>query len=358
MNDSRLRIMLLGDARSFHLERYLSELKRQNCEVLFLSLESGYVPHVLLKSMGPIKFLHYYLSVSELKSKIREFAPDVVDAHYVSGYGHLAARALKQSAVPLVVQMWGSDILIVPKKSWLHKRKVELALSECDIAIGDSDYLICEACKIKRPKLTANIQFGVEEQFLKLHKQSYELKKPLRVIVPRPHEPVYDNSFILNSLAQLLKDKLIFISFPNFGSRLEDFKRQLECLNCSNVELYDKKERAEFLSFMSEHDVYLSAAKSDSSPVSLIEAMAVGLIPIAADIPGVREWLSNENGFLFARNDKNSLNKILSGICSAQNNYDEIRISNLLKVKERAMFEINVAERIAIMKRLVEKNVS
>ena len=109
---------------------------------------------------------------------------------------------------------------------------------------------------------------------------------------------------------------------------------------------------------MWEHDVYLSAAKSDSSPVSLIEAMAVGLIPIAADIPGVREWLSNENGFLFARNDKNSLNKILSGICSAQNNYDEIRISNLLKVKERAMFEINVAERIAIMKRLVEKNVS
>ena len=358
MNDRRLRIMLLGDAKSFHLERYLSELKKQNCEVLLLSLESGYVPHVLLKSIGPFKFLHYYLSVSELKSKIREFAPDVVDAHYVSGYGHLAARALKQSAVPLVVQMWGSDILIVPNKSWLHKRKVELALSECDIAIGDSDYLICEACKIKRPKLTANIQFGVEEQFLKLHKQSYELKKPLRVIVPRPHEPVYNNSFILNSAAGLLKDKRISISFPNFGSRLEDFKRQLEFLDCSNVELYDKKERAEFLSFMSEHDVYLSAAKSDSSPVSLIEAMALGLIPITADIPGVREWLSNENGFLFAQNDKNSLNKILSGICSAQNNYDEIRISNLLKVKERAIFEINVAERIAIMKRLVEKNVS
>ena len=116
--------MLLGDARSFHLERYLSELKKQNCEVLLLSLESGYVPHVLLKSIGPFKFLHYYLSVSELKSKIREFAPDVVDAHYVSGYGHLAARALKQSAVQLGVHMCGYDILRVPNKSWPHNRKL------------------------------------------------------------------------------------------------------------------------------------------------------------------------------------------------------------------------------------------
>ncbi len=355
MSDSHLRIMLLGDSRSFHLERYLKELKKQNCEVLFLSLESGHVPHVLLKSMGPFKFLHYYLSVSELREKIKEFAPDLIDAHYVSGYGHLAARALKQSAIPLVVQMWGSDIFIVPKKSWLHKRKVELALSMCEVAIGDSAYLVNKACKIARPKQTANIQFGIEERFLKLHKQSYELQKPLRVIVPRPHEPVYNNSFILYSLAQLLKDKLIRISFPNFGSRLEDFKRELAKLGCSNVELYDKKEREEFLSFMSEHDVYLSAAKSDSSPVSLIEAMALGLIPIAADIPGVREWLSNENGFLYGQDDKSGLNEILLNICSAQNYYEKIRNSNLLKVKERAMFEINVAERINIMKRLAAK---
>ena len=358
MNDNRLRIMLLGDSRSFHLERYLSELKNQNCEVLFLSLESGCVPHVSLKRKGPFKLLHYYLSVSELRAKIIEFDPDVVDAHYVSGYGHLAVRALKQTDIPLVVQMWGSDILIVPEKSWLHKRKVELALSKCNVVIGDSDFLISEACKIRKPRQIANIQFGIEQRFLKLHKQSYTLKKPLRVIVPRPHEPVYNNSFIITSAVQLLKDNLIAISFPNFGTRLGDFERELEKFGCSNVELYDKKERGEFLEFMAEHDVYLSAARSDSSPVSLIEAMALGLIPIAADIPGVREWLGNENGFLFRQDDKNKLNRILSDICSSQNNYEEFRNNNLLKVKERAMFENNVAERIAVMKRLAEKNVN
>jgi len=176
VNDTRLRIMLLGDSRSFHLKRYLNELRRQNCEVQFLSLESGEIPHVSLERKGPFKFLHYYLSVSELRAKIREFEPDVVDAHYASGYGHLAARALKQTDIPLVVQMWGSDILIVPEKSWFHKRKVELALSGCDVVIGDSDFLISEACKIKKSKQTANIQFGIEERFLKLHKQSYGLR--------------------------------------------------------------------------------------------------------------------------------------------------------------------------------------
>jgi len=356
MNSDSLKIMLLGDSRSFHLERYVAELKRQNGEILFLSLESGSVQHVSLGRKGPFKFLHYTLAVSELKKKIAEYRPDVVDAHYASGYGYLAAKALENSSIPLIVQLWGSDILVVPHKSWLHRQKVVTALSKAKVVIGDSDYLLAEANKTYNSKEALNIQFGIEERFLELHKTNYEYSRPVKIIVPRPHEPIYNNRFILSALAEMLKENRITISFPNFGSKLEDFNRELKRSSCSNVTLYDKKNRAEFLEFMSGHDLYLSAAKSDSSPVSLIEAMALGLIPVAAKIPGVNEWLDKKSGFLFPEDDKQALQQILSAITSTKNSYEQIRIKNLTKVQEKAVFENNVAERIAIMKRLVDEH--
>jgi glycosyltransferase involved in cell wall biosynthesis len=351
------RILLLGDSRSFHLERYQIELKRQSCEVLFLSLESGEVPHVSLRRKGPFKFLHYTLAASELKRVIAEYKPDVVDAHYASGYGHLATKALSNSNIPLTVHLWGSDILVVPHKSWLHKRKVVTALSNADVVIGDSDYLLAAAKKIHHSKEAINIQFGIEERFLRLHKKNHEYSSPLKVIVPRPHEPVYNNRFILSAACELLKENRITISFSNFGSNLADFKSELRRLGCSNVILYDKKNREEFLKYMSGHEVYLSAAKSDSSPVSLIEAMALGLIPVAAEIPGVSEWLTEKSGFSYQENNEQALQGILSRIVSGQNRFEQMRRDNLAKVKERAIFERNVADRIAIMRRLADKNV-
>jgi glycosyltransferase involved in cell wall biosynthesis len=50
--------------------------------------------------------------------------------------------------------------------------------------------------------------------------------------------------------------------------------------------------------------IYVSAALSDSTSVSLLEAMACGCFPVAADIPGNREWITDgENGLLFGPGD-------------------------------------------------------
>jgi glycosyltransferase involved in cell wall biosynthesis len=45
------------------------------------------------------------------------------------------------------------------------------------------------------------------------------------------------------------------------------------------------------------HDVYVSASLSDTTSVSLLEAMACGLFPIVTDIPANHEWITDgENG--------------------------------------------------------------
>ncbi len=48
--------------------------------------------------------------------------------------------------------------------------------------------------------------------------------------------------------------------------------------------------------------VYVSTSRSDSTSVSLLEAMACGAFPVVTDLPANREWIADgENGLLVGR---------------------------------------------------------
>jgi glycosyltransferase involved in cell wall biosynthesis len=111
--------------------------------------------------------------------------------------------------------------------------------------------------------------------------------------------------------------------------------------------------RESFLQFVAEHDVYLSAALSDSSPVSLIEAMALGLIPVAAKIPGVEEWTKDSGALTFDINDAKGLKDSMSAIINSNDKRIQMRKRNLERVMARGIFENNVAARIDLMKQLI-----
>jgi glycosyltransferase involved in cell wall biosynthesis len=52
-------------------------------------------------------------------------------------------------------------------------------------------------------------------------------------------------------------------------------------------------------------DLYLALTLSDSTSVSLLEAMACGALPIVSDLPANREWVqSHRNGILVSPKDR------------------------------------------------------
>lgn len=353
MNDKMLRILLLGDSRSFKLESYVPELRRQSCEVLLASVENGSLEHYQLKRRGPIRQFHYRLAVPELKQVISEFHPNIIDAHDAN-YGFMAAVALKSSSIPLSLCLLGPDIIIVPQKSFLHRMKTVLALRRANAVIADSQYLLEEAMKLSSLKSTMVEPFGIEEKYLNLHKSNYELSIPLKIIVPRHQEKVYNNKFILISLTPLLKEGLISLTFADFGSLAGDLKAAAKELDSPNVFFYPKKEKEAFLRFMSEHDVYLSAALTDSSPVSLIDAMAMGLIPIVPNLPGIREWSEGSGTLTYSQNDSDELMKAIGLVLKGKVD-PEMRKRNLAKIRQKALFEKYVNKRINLMKNLVNQ---
>jgi glycosyltransferase involved in cell wall biosynthesis len=351
----QIRVLVLADSRAFHTARYVAELRRQGCQVLLASLEEGSTLHYQLKNRGPIQQLWYSLAATEIRALVRRFNPDIINPHFASGYGFSSALAQLHRFAPVLLHLWGSDILIVPQKSVFHRRKTAYALRQADFVLGDSDYLVKTARQLTEIRDSKVIYWGIERQFLGLHRSNYSLGAPLRIIVPRQHEKVYNNEFLVQSLAPLINGGKVELTFPSFGSLSGHFRLTCKSIVGDRLHFYEKLPRAEFLRFMAMHDIYLSGAISDSSPASLIEAMALGLIPVTADIAGVREWLSPDSGFVFQQYNRQALHDTIGNIMESNDPLIRMRIQNLERVKREAVFENNIGDTIAVMRALIAR---
>jgi glycosyltransferase involved in cell wall biosynthesis len=67
----------------------------------------------------------------------------------------------------------------------------------------------------------------------------------------------------------------------------------------SRIRFVGGVDHAHMPALLREHHIYVATTPVDTTSVSLLEAMAVGLFPIVTDIPANREWITDgENGRL------------------------------------------------------------
>jgi len=354
VNDAGLKVLIAADARSFHTERFAAELRAQGCEVRVASLESGPMDHIALERKAPISTLAYAMAAGPLQRLIDSFEPDIVNPHYAAGYGFLVSRLAPQTA-PVLLHVWGSDILRVPQRSALGRAKVLRGLNAADIVVADSNYLAGAVTALGTSTPVQSIPWGIERTYLANHRADYEVAAPLRIIVPRLHEPVYNNLFIVETLQHEISDGTLRLTFPAFGSEYEDFRKEAAALVGDRIEYYERLPRERFIELMASHDVYLSAALSDSSPVTLIEAMALGLVPVVGDISGVDEWLTEDAGYRFALDSPEALRKAIAGLIGSGDDHAVMRQRNLERVKLRGVFEDNMRRQIDLMRDLIER---
>jgi len=353
-----VRVLLLADGRSVHTVRYQRELKRQGVEIILASLERGETVDVQLKKKSVSNSLNYFFVNREISELVRKTDPDLVNPHFASGYGFSTAVSRAGKNRPVILHCLGSDILVSPKKSVAHKRKVIFALSKASHILVDSNFLAGKVSELYKSANIDVIPWGVEQEILDLYdskaKTETAIAEPLKVLVPRPHNPVYNNLFIIEALKELINEGRLSLFFPNWGDDRDKFKAEVSRL-CPNggVEYYDFKPRDEYISFLGQFDIYLSAAYSDSSPASLIEAMAAGLYPVAADIPGVREWLDGSNGVLYPPNDRGALADVFKKAMARPDDLAGILSANHERVKATAVISDNIKKTIEIMERLI-----
>jgi glycosyltransferase involved in cell wall biosynthesis len=348
-----MKILFLSDAKSYHTKRWVDYFVERGHQCFLVSLEKGiptqaeefFINYKIFPS-----FLKYPLSVRKIKKIAEKIKPDLINAHFVPGYG-LVGALLGQN--PLVVSTWGSDILISPQKSFLHKLRTKYILKKADLITTDAKILTQAILDlgIEGKKVVEN-PMGVDKNLVSGYEKKrfdstyLEEKKNFIILSNRRLEPVYDVITLLKTVPSVIKEaqKKIKFVIVGEGSQKHRLIKFAQDLNVGKyVEFKGELSREDLLDCYKDSDIYISTSLSDSTSVSLLEALALGPLPIVTDIPGNREWIEDKkNGFLFPISDHQALAKQIIYAINKFTDWIDFREKNVSLIKKKAIWEDNM----------------
>jgi len=339
MPKEKLTICFFGNARSVHMIKWAKFFAGKKHIVHLISYDyprkeediKGINLHILKKivpiTIWPFNTLfNLPFNIIRVRRLIKKIKPDIINAHYVTSYGHLATFT---SFHPLVITAWGSDILITPKEYFLARMVVKYVLKKADVITCDAEHMKEEMIKLGAdPKKIKIINFGVDTKKFtppeskELLKSKTEFKNSIVVISLRSLEPVYNIETLISAVPIVAK-KVPEIKFviAGEGSEEKKLKELAKRLNVSEkVKFVGNLSQNEVAKYLAISDIYVSTSLSDAGIASsTAEAMASGLSVIVTESGANKDWIKQgENGFLIPVRNVNSLAEKI--IFLAQNN--------------------------------------
>jgi glycosyltransferase involved in cell wall biosynthesis len=337
--------MLAGDIRPVHLRRYAEYFRKRGHDVAVVSAEKAadYIPDYALKAYNAPDVIKYPMAIFSFRKAIADFEPEILNCHYVPNYGLLGAMSRFH---PLAISIWGSDILISAGKSKFHLSRARSVMRRADLLLSDAEMLSKAAREIIGDnKKIITVPFGIKQDLLNkgLNRIIGE-KDKLRLISTRQMVPVTRVGDYLKALS-LLKGKINFeASLIGAGPLYDDLKQEFSESGLDNVVFYGTLPHEELLGKLIDFDIYISCSSSDSTSVSLLEAMASGLFPIVSDISGNREWIRHGiNGLLFEVGDSLQLAYMIRQAAGDFELRKRAVRRNFEIIQEKAIWEDNMA---------------
>lgn len=233
-------------------------------------------------------------------SVIRSERPDVIHGNWIVPTGLIAALAGRLLRVPVVNSAHGMDVRIAAR------RPVGL-LFDLAVRLSDRVTVVSDAMKT-RPclKQADTIPMGVDELFFAVQRSSEEN----RIVSTRSLEPIYGVETLIRAVPLVLERipdaKFTIIGGGSQEALLKGLAADLGVTG--SIEFIGRIENTEIPAHMSRAKVYVSTSLADGTSISLLEAMAAGLIPIVSDIDANRPWVTHgRDGFLFPTGDVRTL---------------------------------------------------
>lgn len=349
-----MRIATLSNAAVGHTQGWVEWFRGRGHEVRVWSLERG--PESLGARALPAAplpgFLRYPLAVPRLRAELAAFSPDVVDAHYVPNYGLMGALAGRR---PLAVTAWGSDLLLSGGAGALRRARTRWVLERADLVLADAANLGAAAVRLgAAPERVHVVPWGVDRG---LFRAAPERERGL-IATTRMHEPVYDLPTVLRGLAGVLarhpEARAEIAGSGSLTAELEALAARL--LPAGRWAFTGRLARERMAALLGRAEVYLSASLSDSTSVSLLEAMSAGAVPVVSDLEGNREWVEEGAGAkFFPPGDAATLERALEGALADDAWRASARAHNERVIAARGDRALNMARIEALFEGLVAR---
>ena len=343
-----MRILLLADLSSYHTERWIKAYQQSDIKVLAVGMEppkeeKEYYLHIKSEfRKSPFKYIS---KLGMVKNIIKEFNPDIIHAHMAPNYGLLA---MLSGFRPYIISLWGPDVLETPRKSFFHFLTLKKIFMNASLLHVDADimgWILENKFGICRGKIM-NFPHGVTEEFLTPEIKK-EIKDELLMVSHRKLEKIYNNETIIEALGILKKKginfRFIFASGGTLEAELHTMVHKMGLKD--NVEFTGFIPLPQLVEILSKAHIFVSASLSDSTAVSILEAMATGCVPVVSDIQANREWIINGiNGYLFNPMDAHDLAGKIMNVMENISWFRKAIDMNIQIIQKKANWERNLGK--------------
>lgn len=308
-----MKLCYIADAGSIHTQRWVNFFARQGHEVHLISFRfgEGYTGGVrqyrlrtaFAQFWAVSRYLNWLFWFIQILRFVNRIKPDVIDAHYITAYGYLA---IASGFHPVVLTTYGSDVLIAPKRN-PYRLLTKFTLKKADVVICDSAMMQSELLQLgANPSKIRIIYKGIDTQKFNPQcgqgfKDGPDIREGARVISTRNLRPVYNVEMLIRAVPRVLeREPQTRFMIIGEGEQREALENLAVSLGVSvNVSFVGWVHHDMLPDYLASSDVYVSTSLSDSTSLSLQEAMACEVAPVVTDLPGNREWITEgENGFL------------------------------------------------------------
>ena len=313
MSQSPIKIFFLADGSSSHTEKWVLGLLEANIEIYLFSLRDisdklkkhprlkSYSCELLVSSNASAFNKSTYLKViPKLRKEIKLFAPDILHAHYASSYGLLA---LLSGFRPYFVSLWGSDIMVFPKRSALHRFIFSRILKNAKQVLATSVLMQNLAKNYLKNDSCIQIPFGVDISNFTPFEKPETNSFVFGIVKTMAHN--YGIDIAIEAFKLLIKkypNKQLLLRIAGDGILRQEYETlAAEYLN-TKIEFIGKIKHQEVPSFLQKLDVFINISRSESFGVSVLEASACGIPVIISDKGGLPETVIADKSGLILNN--------------------------------------------------------
>ncbi len=310
-----MRIVYLADAPYPHTQRWVEHFVRRGDECEVVSFRPAEIAGARVhyvdggESLGKARYL---LHARRVKALIESLSPDLVHALHLTSYGFLAALS---GARPLVVSVWGTDILEAPSLTPFHRWLTRYALAQAEAITATGLHLAVETTRhAPRSRPVTVVPYGVDlERFSPVERRAAG-DAVVAGCVTRL-SPEKGVRYLIEAFALLRErygDRLrLRIAGDDTGDGRERRRTEEQVAGAGldgSVELLGWVDHASLPAFLQDVDIYVQPSLFEGFGVAAAEAAAMELPIVASNVHGLPDVVRHgRSGYLVPPRDAAAL---------------------------------------------------